>query len=167
MIGQHRAIVIDEDQMMIRSILLWLATALLVVISYWNVWSFDRIAGELPPRNSQNEVASQNNRYEGIRNLLLAEKYQVGTIGFITNRDLNSQKNTAEDDFRWSQVQFILVPWVVLRGTRSVSGYDAKIAAPLVIGDFWDGTPAELPPDLVKLYETKDGLILFRRRFPE
>jgi hypothetical protein len=153
--------------LMIRSILLWLTGAVLVGISYWNIWTFDRSTADFPPRNSETEVVAQSARYEDIRNRLLALGYRTGTIGFITNRDLKSQQNTDEDGKRWSQAQFILVPWILLRGKRSVSGYEVKTDAPFVIGDFWDGTPAGFPPELVKLHESGDGLMLFRRKPPE
>jgi hypothetical protein len=97
------------------------------------------------------------------------EGYRDGTVGFITNRDLKPQQNTADDGLRWAQVQFILVPWIVLHGTRSVSGLEVKVPAPFVIGDFGDTPPldADLPSGLVKLYDSGDGLMLFRRKPPE
>jgi hypothetical protein len=148
---------------MIRSFLHWFASALLIVIAFWNIWSFDRNAANL--RNFG--VLKHEARYARLQETLRAAGYRSGNIGFITNRDLKSEHNTAEDDERWSQAQFALVPWIVLRGTRSVSGYAAKTTPALVIGDFWDGPPVEVPPGLVKIYESGDGLILFKRKSSE
>ncbi len=152
---------------MIRPVLGWLTAAFLVVSTYWNILSFDRAAAGLPPRNLESEGVIQETRYERIREILLAAGYRTGSIGFVTNRDLESQEHTNEDENRFALAQFVLVPWIILHGTRSVSGYEGRTPALFVIGDFWDGPPAELPPDLVKLYQTGDGLILFRRKHPE
>jgi len=148
--------------LMIRSVLLWLVGAFLVVSTYWNIWSFHRHAADLPPRNS--EMPAQEARYASLQQILVAAGYRNGNIGFVTNRDLKSERNTGEDDKRWGQAQFVLVPWILLRGTRSVSGYAAKTTPPFVIGDFWDNPPADLPQGLVKLYDSGDGLILFKRK---
>ena len=155
-----------NTKVVIRSSLLWLSTAVLVIVTYWNILIFDKSASDLPPRNTS-DVVVQEFRYEPIREILADTEYRTGMIAFITNRDLKLEKSTLQDDLRWSQAQFMLVPWVLLRDMRSVSGYSTKAATQFVIGDFWDGAPAEFPPDLVKVYESADGLILFRRTAPE
>jgi hypothetical protein len=148
---------------MIRSILLWLVGAFLVITTFWNIWSFDRSSIKFPEQNPKLDVAAQEVRYEDARNRLLEAGYRNGFIGFITNSDLKARKNTDEDNERWVQAQFALLPWIVLRGMSSVPGPAVNATTPFVIGDFWDGPPVELPPDLVKLHESEDGLTLFRR----
>jgi hypothetical protein len=130
-----------------------------------NIWSFDKRAAELP-RRFQSDVVAQELRYEPVRELLLDAKYR-GNITFITNRDLKSEENTQEDNNQWVHAQFALIPWILLRGMRSVAGPILSGMAEYVVGDFWDGLPAEFPAGLVKVYESKDGLLLFRRKLPE
>src|SRR5947207_10280043 len=156
-----------KTKVVIRSSLLWLSSALLVVISYWNIWSFAEFVPTLPARNSQNQLIVQSARYESIRNELLKAGYRSGTVGFITNRDMRSEQSTDEDGFRWSQAQFILLPWIVVHGNRSVSGSEIKSSTPFVIGDFWDGVPSGSPPGLVEIFKSEDGLTLFKRNRPE
>src|SRR5947207_13848621 len=156
-----------KTKVVIRSSLLWLTSALLVVISYWNIWGFGRYIALLADRHSQDEVVFQSARYESIRNELLKAGYRSGTVGFITNRDMRSEQRTVEDGFRWSQAQFILLPWIVVHGNRSVSGSEIKSSTPFVIGDFWDGVPSGSPPGLVEIFKSEDGLTLFKRNRPE
>ena len=167
-----------KTKVVIRSALLWLTSALLVVISYWNIWGFGRYIALLADRHSQDEVVFQSARYESIRNELLKAGYRSGTVGFITerharavsvviDRDLRSAQSTDEDGFRWSQAQFILLPWIVAHGNRSVSGSEIKSPTPFVIGDFWDGVPSGSPPGLVEIFKSEDGLKLFKRNRPE
>src|ERR1043165_335621 len=106
---------------MICSRLLWITSGLLAVISYWNLLTFNKIAASFPPRSSEDQLFRQSQRYEGIRNALLTAGYTEGMLGFITNRDLKFQASTAGDDLRWSQAYFLMLPWIVLHGTRAVS----------------------------------------------
>ena|SRR5690349_16467971 len=150
---------------MIRSILLCFTSAFLVITAFWNIWIFNRRSIELA--RSTDEVVTQETRYTDLRLRLLAAGYRSGNVGFITNHDLRSEPSTVEDEKRWVQAQFVLLPWIVLRGSRSVSGLTVKETTPYVIGDFWDGFPSDTPPGLVKLHQSEDGLTLFRRKSPE
>ena len=153
-----------ESRVMIRSVLLWIVTVFLIVTAFWNIGSFDRRTLNIAP----DEVGPQEARYLDVRYRLLDAGYRSGYVGFITNHDLRSESSTVEDDKRWAQAQFALIPWIVLRGgSRSLPGEIVKAPTPFVIGDFWDGLPPDLPPDLVKLHESEDGLVLFRRKSPE
>jgi hypothetical protein len=149
----------------IRSILLWLVSAWLVVIVYLNIWSFNKSAVELPLR-FQSDVVIQESRYEPVRELLLDAKYR-GNIAFVTNRNLKGEPNTQQDNNQWVHAQFALIPWIVVRGKRSVSGPLVNGTAEYVVADFWDGLPRDFPQGLVKVYESKDSLLLFRGRLSE
>ena len=150
---------------MIRSRLLCLITGFLVVTTFWNIWIFDKRAVAVPRLGD--EVVAQEGRYTDLRLRLLEAGFRSGYVGFITNRDLRSEPTTPEDDKRWLQAQFVLIPWIVLHGSRSVSGPMVKAPTPFVIGDFWDGSPTDIPPGLIKLHESEDGLTLFKRKSPE
>jgi len=150
---------------MIRSVLLWLTSAFLVVTTFWNIWIFDKRFAEMPP--SSDEVVAQEIRYTDLRLRLLAAGYRGGYVGFITNRDVRSEPNTFEENKRWVQAQFVLLPWIVLHDSHTVPGPPVKAATPFVIGDFWDGFPQNVPPGLIKLHESDDGLTLFKRKSSE
>jgi hypothetical protein len=149
----------------IRSTLLCLAGGWIVVVSYLNIWSFDKRSAELP-RKFQSDVVAQEVRYEPVRELLLAAKYH-GNVAFITNREVKSEENTQQDNNQWVHAQFSLIPWILVRGTRSVSGPTVSGTAEYVVGDFWDGLPRQFPAGLIKVYESNDGLLLFRRKLSE
>jgi hypothetical protein len=149
----------------IRSTLLCLAGGWLVVVSYLNIWSFDKRSAELP-RRFQSDVVAQELRYEPVRELLLDAKYH-GNVAFITNREIKSEENTQQDNKQWVHAQFALIPWILVRGMRSVSGPTVSGTAEYVVGDFWDGLPRQFPAGLVKVYESNDGLLLFRRKLAE
>jgi len=144
-------------------LLRFLAGTILAICAYWNVWTFDNRVANLPARDSDVLVV-QEARYKPIRQKLAELGYGSGNIAFLTNRGLRSESTLGEDDQRWTQAQYVMVPWILLRNTRSVSDVEiANAAPPYVIGDFWDGVPPEFPKGLLKLYDAGGGLILFRR----
>ena len=137
--------------------------AALIVCTFWNLWTFTRNVAELPPRNSDDLVV-QHDRYRGIRDALLRSGSAKGYVGFVTNRTLQSKPETSDDGKRWSQAQYVMVPWILISQERAV-GHGASDANPsLLIGDFWDGQPDTIPPNLVPLYDSGKGVILFLKR---
>lgn len=146
-------------------------TSLVVVFcAYWNMWTYEKSVASLPDRNSD-ELVVQEDRYRPIQQMLIEARYRSGPIGFVTNRDLKPGPNRAnreEDGNRWSQAQYVMVPWILLRNGRAVSGVTIPdTTPPFVIGDFWDAEPSDIPDDLVKVYDSGARLVLFRRRPPQ
>ena len=152
--------------MTMRSVLLSITTVLLVLIVFMNIWSFGRHAINDFPEYSQSEVFKQETRYGPLLQALVAERYPIGSIEFITNRDVHSKPQTPQDYERRVYAQFILLPWGLLSGMCSVSACDPsfKPTTPFVIGDFWDAPLEETPADLIQVRKFGNDLFLFRRR---
>lgn len=148
---------------MFRSILRSLLTVILVALAYWNIWQWTRHVSDLRPRSADENVVSEE-RYRGLRQALTDLKFPKGPISFVTNRELTAEPPTEEDNLRWSLAQYVLTPWLILRNGLSVSNRSVKEPIPLVIADFWDGESAPIPPDFQELYNSGNGVILFRKR---
>ena len=147
----------------VHSIIRHLLAAILIVCAYWNIWTFIRNVGDLPARDS-NDLIVQEERYRGIRESLLAAGYGKGHIRFLTNRTLNSEPETGEDDYHWGQAQYGMAPWILLMNGKAVGRAAPGIDPPFVIGDFWDGEPAQIPQNLNKLYDSGKGVVLFQKK---
>jgi len=143
------------------------SASLLALISFWNIWVFDRAMSDFPARTAE-AVFVREGRYAYIRDALLKIKYTGAPIGFITNRDVQAQPHTPDDEIAWAQAQYIMLPWVVLRDGWSLSGrkFEGGEEAPFVIGDFWDGQPAKFPENLTKIFEA-ENIVLFRRNLSQ
>jgi len=140
-----------------------LVCAILVCIVYWNILSYSKVIADLPKRDVD-EVVEMENRYQGIRAALIRMKYGSGPIRFVTNRDLQVKPPTAEDDKHWREGQYVMIPWILFRSGRAVSGHMGPPDPPFVIADFSDGQPNEVPEGLIKIFESETGLILYRKK---
>ena len=136
-----------------RVILKPIAAAMLILCAYWNLLTAYRNSEYLPTRESD-EVVIREARLAPIRENLLSMGYR-GEIAFVTNHSLLGLPRTPEDDKRWGQSQYAMIPWNLVR--------DKKNAA-FVIADFWDGPPAVPLEGLTKIYDNGHGLILFRTK---
>jgi hypothetical protein len=135
----------------VRSALKFVAAATVAVIAYWNVLTVFRTSIYLPPRESE-EIVMLEKRLEPIRENLLSIDYR-GEIALITNRVLAGLPPNADDDKRWAQFQYVLIPWVLARDKRNT---------PVVLADFSDGPPTVALEGLSTIYDDGNGLILFR-----
>ena len=148
----------------LRSALQKLISIILVFVAYWNICAFEKNVADLPSRNND-ELVVLENRYANIRALLIELGYSDGPIIFITNHELQSKPPTPEDVKHWAQGQYAMVPWTLLRNGHAVSGSIMPQVNPqFVIADFWEGPPATVPAFLSKLYDSGDGLILYRTK---
>jgi hypothetical protein len=127
------------------------AAATVAVFAYWNVLSVFRTSIYLPPRETE-EIVMLEKRLAPIRENLLAIDYR-GEIALITNQVLAGLPPKAEDNKKWGQFQYVLIPWVVVRDKQNT---------PVVLADFSDGPPAVALEGLSKVYDDGNGLILFR-----
>jgi hypothetical protein len=146
----------------IRRLIEGLVCAALVYIAYWNILGYGKVVADLP-RSDIDDVVKMENRYQGIRATLIQMKYRSGPIRFVTNRDLQSKPTTVEDDKNWSLGQYVMVPWILFRNGRAVSGHREPEDPRIVIADFWDGPPSEEPEGLTKIFDSGTGLVLYRR----
>jgi hypothetical protein len=135
----------------VRPVLKFVAAATVAVFAYWNVLSVFRTSIYLPPRETE-EIVMLEKRLAPIRENLLAIDYR-GEIAFITNEVRSGLPRKIDDEKKWGQFQYVLIPWVVVRDKQN---------PPVVLADFSDGPPAVAPEGLSKVYDDGNGLILFR-----
>jgi hypothetical protein len=135
----------------VRSALKFVAAATVAVFAYWNVLSVFRSSIHLPPRETE-EVVMVEKRLAPVRENLLAIDYR-GEIAYITDRVLAGLPPKIDDEKKWGQFQYVLIPWVLVRDKQNT---------PFVLADFSDGPPAVAPEGLSKVYDDGNGLILFR-----
>jgi len=135
----------------LKQFLRFTAGAAIVVCAYWNVVAFNQATESLAPRDGD-EIVMREKRLAPVRQILLFNGYLSGEIAFITNRDFDRLPPLPEDDKRWSQSQYAMIPWVLVRNKRDT---------PFLLVDFWDGPPHQNLEALTKLYDG-DGLVLFQ-----
>lgn len=139
-----------------------LICAVLVCIAYWNILGYFKVVTDLPTAN-MDDVVKMENRYQAIRATLIRMKYRNGPIRFVTNRDLQSKSTTPEDDKNWALGQYVMVPWILFRNGRAVSGHRGTEDPRFVIADFYDGQPTEEPEGLTRIFDSGTGLVLYRK----
>src|SRR4051812_14980476 len=110
-----------------RTILKPIAAAVLIVCAYWNLVNAYKNSEYLPPREFD-EIAIRETRLAPIRDNLLSAGYR-GEIAFVTNHALSGLPPTPEDDKRWGQSQYAMIPWTLVRDKQNT---------PFVLADFWD-----------------------------
>ena len=143
---------------MIRTVLRVLAVAALVLSACANLWRFTETVSKLAPRESRDLVVWEN-RLRRVRDELIRNHYTSGDIGYMPGGVLNGRKRTVQEDVRWVQVRYTMIPLNVRQDS---------LDAAYVIEDFsnWEG-PQEIPEGFLKLYDDGHGLILLRRNSPQ
>jgi hypothetical protein len=136
---------------------------LLVLAAYWNLWSFTWESANRPTRESD-EVSVIEDRYRGIRNMLNVVGYPRGPILFFTNGELKLERIPSENQKRWAEAQYVMVPWILIHNGRTAAQVPVDTDAPFAIGDFGAPELVEIPEGLVKIYDTQRGVVLFRRK---
>ena len=114
----------------LRSVLTFLAGTAVVVCAYWNIASTYVAANQVGARES-NLIVLLEQRFVPIRQYLTSIDYHE-EIGLVTNRDVRGEDWTFDDRTRLQEVQYVMLPWIVLHRKRTTS---------CVIADFWDGLP--------------------------
>lgn len=93
-------------------------------------------------------------QFNAVRQKLAEIGYQSGRIALITRVNPNSQPRSADDDRKWFEAQYNLVPLVVWPWTADT---------PVVLGSFaGEALPLEIP-GFIKLYDDGKGLVLLQR----
>jgi len=134
--------------------LLWLTGAVLIVGTFWNLHIVDSSVANLEPR-AEEDVTVIENRYLPIEFELIREYPKAKRIGYITALTLNGQPPDPLDDLRWSQLRYVMIPRILVRGPDE----------PFVIGNFKPGEVIpEIPDTLVKVYDSGNGMILYKQR---
>lgn len=136
----------------LRSILTIVAGGLVAICGYWNIFRAYQLESSLPPRDSS-ELVVKERRLEPIRESLLMARYSGG-VGFIRMGDIQGLPSSPEDDKRWGQSQYVMLPWVLVHGNRT---------APFVLADY-DISPGPDLPGYSRIYDDGMGMVLFRAR---
>jgi hypothetical protein len=127
------------------------AAATVAVIAYWNILTVLRTSISLAPRETEGIVMVEQ-RLAPIRENLLSIGHR-GELALITNQILAGLPPKPEDDMKWVEFQYALIPWVLVRDKQNT---------PVVLADFSDGPPTVPLEGLSTIYDDGHGLILFR-----
>ena len=139
---------------MIRTTLLWLVGAAIVLGTFWNLHSVDNAVARLGPR-SEEDVTVIENKYLPIEFELIRSYPNVKRIGYVTALTLKGQPPDELDDLRWAQLRYVMIPRILVRGAGE----------PFVIGSFKPGEPVPpIPDNLVQVYDPGTGMILFKQK---
>jgi hypothetical protein len=141
---------------MIRMTLRALAGASLIVGAFWSLHAVDLGIAGLPSRSAE-DINQLEIQYDLIEFELIREHATPERIGYVTERTLQGTPPDDNANLRWSQLRYLMIPRVLVRGTE----------APYVIGDFKKGAlvPA-VPASLVEVYNSGNGMILYKRQQP-
>jgi hypothetical protein len=142
----------------VRSILRNITIIIIIVGAIWNVWTLAAEVSSFGPRQS-NDIVVWENRFVKLRNALFREKHTEGKIGYETARSLGGKPPTRDDDVHWAELRFVAIPMLLVRNDPDTA---------YVLGDFTDGvTPQNIPENLIKVEDSGDGLVLFKRKVAE
>ena len=129
----------------------------------WNLWTFGREVDRKPPRDAD-EIVVREEEYRRVREILTKLGYPKGPVELINNSVRGAGASPGEDDKRWFQAQYVMLPWTLVRNGRSVPGETFPEASPrFVVGDFWEEQSPNFPPDLVPVY-SGSRIVLFERK---
>jgi hypothetical protein len=142
----------------VRSALRIIAIIFIVVGTIWNVWTFATEASMSGSRQS-NDIVVWESRFVKLHDALVREKHAEGKIGYETARSLGGMPPTRADEVHWAELRFVTIPMLLVRNDPDTS---------YVLGDFTDGaTPQNIPESLIKVIDSGDGLVLFKRKVAE
>ena len=139
---------------MIRTTLLWLVGALLILGTFWNLHSVDNVVAGIGPRTEE-DVTVIENKYLPIEYELIRSHPNAKRIGYVTALTLKGQPPDELDDLRWAQLRYVMIPRILVRGTGES----------FVIGNFKPGEPVPTAPEnLVQIYDPGTGMILYQQK---
>ena len=142
-------------------------TVVIVLIAFWNIFFVSLTAIRMPAREAE-DVTVLEGDYAPVRQILIDRGYRDGPVDIINPRVLKGEPNVPGDDGRWSQAQYVMVPWVLVgsggTGVNYVRYPSGAGTAPFVVGDFWDAAPEKIPPDLIKLHQGPRIWLFERKR---
>src|SRR3954463_11475404 len=101
---------------MIRTTLLWLVGAALVIGTFWNLHIVDSAVAGLEPRGEE-DVTVIENRYRPIEFELIRHYPGAKRLGYFTALTLKGPPDEL-DDLRWAQLRYVMIPRILVRGTE-------------------------------------------------
>jgi hypothetical protein len=139
---------------MIRTTLLWLTGAALVIGTFWNLHIVDSAVAGLEPRGEE-DVTVIENKYLPIEFELIRKYPNTKRIGYLSALTVKGEPPDALDDLRYAQLRYVMIPRILVRGTGE----------PFVIGSYKPGEPLpEAPDDLVQVYDAGTGMVLYKQK---
>jgi hypothetical protein len=139
---------------MIRTTLLWLVGAVLIIGTFWSLHIVDSAVAGLEPRGEE-DVTVIENRYRPIEFELIRQYPNAKRIGYVTALTLKGEPPDDLDNLRWAQLRYVMIPRILVRGAGE----------PFVIGNFKPGEPVpDAPDNLVQVYDTGTGMILYKQK---
>jgi hypothetical protein len=106
------------------------------------------------PREAD-DAAIAEDRLRFIRDALMKAGYWRGNIGYMPEGVLSGHARTNADDTQWAVVRYVLIPWNVVQDS---------LEPPFVLVDARrTGRETETPQGFTKVYDSRDGLTLFRK----
>ena len=137
----------------LRQILTMIAGVAIVVCAYWNLATAYNLTSQTGHRETD-DLVTKEQHLAVIRQNLIWIGYK-GEIGFITDTDLVPGRPWNDrDGVIWGQTQYVMLPWMLLRGRRDT---------PFVIANFPDAVPADPLEGYSTVVDAGDGYILLRR----
>ena len=139
---------------MTRLVLRFLAGAVLVLGTFWNLHQSDVNIGYFETRGKE-DVNVIENQYLPIEYWLILNYPETKRIGHISPLTLQGKPPDDLDGLRWGQLRYVMIPRILVRGTDET----------FVIGYFNVGEPVPPVPDyLEKVYDPGTGMILYKKK---
>jgi hypothetical protein len=123
--------------------------------AFANLWQVNQTLRWVKPREDDAVVVLES-RLRFIRNALMKEGYWRGDVGYMPAGILQGHSRTSVDDEQWALVRYAMIPWNILQ--------DSLHAPYVLIDGTKSGTPIEVPPGFVPIYDSADGLVLVKNK---
>jgi hypothetical protein len=138
-----------------RSILQRITGFLVIAVACWNVWTLTLRVLAFGSREENASVIFER-LWTPVFFAFVRANYRIGDVGYITARTLRGEPPNDEDKYRRVGFYYAAIPLNVVPD---------KLDTPFVLADFTvSGPPDLLPQDFEKVYDSGNGLLLFKRR---
>lgn len=140
---------------LLKPLIKTIAVLLFAVSTCWNFLELHAFLNE-PPYREFTDVIGYESRFLEIKFELWRQGYDTGDIAYATARSFRGQPLTERDSVHWAQLRYVTIPFNLV---QDLTG------ATYVLGDFTEdgGVAPDTPPDLIKLFDQGNGLVLYKR----
>jgi len=139
---------------MIRTTILWLVGAVLIIGTFWNIHIADSAVAGIEPRGEE-DVTVIENKYLPIEFELIRKYPNTKRIGYISTLTVKGGPPDDLDNLRFAQLRYVMIPRILVRG----------VGETFVVGSFTPGKPLpEAPDNLVQVYDAGTGMVLYKQK---